>query len=72
MGGKGLAWCSQRANVAISFIFHELAAYTQYFRAPNLIGEGGFGTCFGCWKTCILCWFNVVTVGFDMFYGLDI
>ncbi|KAL4567812.1 hypothetical protein LXL04_023407 [Taraxacum kok-saghyz] len=28
MGGKGLAWCSQRANVAISFIFPELAAYT--------------------------------------------
>ena len=31
-----------------------------------------YGRCFGYWKTCFLCWFNALFVGFDMFYGLDI
>nr|KAJ0222508.1 hypothetical protein LSAT_V11C200051980 [Lactuca sativa] len=44
MRGKGQAWCGQRANVARSFTFRELAASTQNFRVANLIGEGGFGS----------------------------
>lgn len=42
--GKGSGLCGQRANVARSFTFRELAASTQNFRAANLIGEGGFGS----------------------------
>ncbi|KAI3797222.1 hypothetical protein L1987_32477 [Smallanthus sonchifolius] len=42
--GKGAALSNQRANVARSFTFRELAAATQNFRAANLIGEGGFGS----------------------------
>ncbi|KAM0014686.1 putative protein kinase RLK-Pelle-RLCK-VIIa-1 family [Helianthus debilis subsp. tardiflorus] len=44
MRGKGAALSNQRANVARSFTFRELAASTQNFRAANLIGEGGFGS----------------------------
>ncbi|KAK9073640.1 hypothetical protein SSX86_006234 [Deinandra increscens subsp. villosa] len=41
--GKCAALSNQRANVARSFTFRELAASTQNFKAANLIGEGGFG-----------------------------
>nr|XP_043612669.1 probable serine/threonine-protein kinase PBL21 [Erigeron canadensis] len=40
---KGKRFSSQRANVAHSFTFRELAVVTQNFKDVNLIGEGGFG-----------------------------
>ncbi|KAL8218379.1 hypothetical protein R6Q57_021752 [Mikania cordata] len=41
---KGKRFSSQRANVAHSFTFRELATATQNFNNVNLIGEGGFGS----------------------------
>ncbi|KAK9063977.1 hypothetical protein SSX86_017849 [Deinandra increscens subsp. villosa] len=41
---KGKKFSSQRANVANSFTFRELATATQNFKDANLIGEGGFGS----------------------------
>ncbi|KAJ0763963.1 putative protein kinase RLK-Pelle-RLCK-VIIa-1 family [Helianthus annuus] len=41
---KGKSFSSQRANVAHSFTFRELAVATQNFKDVNLIGEGGFGS----------------------------
>ncbi|KAD2393235.1 hypothetical protein E3N88_40212 [Mikania micrantha] len=35
---------SQKANVAHTFTFHDLAIATQNFKDDNLIGEGGFGS----------------------------
>ncbi|CAN4094097.1 unnamed protein product [Withania somnifera] len=44
LGGKGGESNNQKANVARSFTFKELALATQNFREANLIGEGGFGS----------------------------
>ncbi|KAI7725068.1 hypothetical protein M8C21_018361 [Ambrosia artemisiifolia] len=41
---KEKCFSSQRANVAHSFTFRELATATQNFKDANLIGEGGFGS----------------------------